>query len=194
MKISEIFYSLQGEGTHTGRAAIFIRFYGCNMSCPFCDEPLHQNYFEEQAESEIIEQLAQYPSKFVIITGGEPSIQNLNGFIQVLQKKGYYIAVESNGFNFENIKSANWITYSPKNWKHVQNTNMVAELKFVVHTTSDMTLLEKAVEQFEGPVYIQPEGKGQNIVAENVKFCIEFIQQKPRFQLSLQTHKLLNIP
>lgn len=194
MKISEIFYSLQGEGAHTGKPAIFIRFYGCNLNCAFCDEPLHLSHFREMEIDQILEEIQQFPAKFIVITGGEPSIQNLEPLISRLKKKGYYIAVETNGFDFQNIAVADWITYSPKNWNKIKDSKKIGEFKFVVNKHSDLKPILNLLKTFDGPIFIQPEGEGQDIIPENIEFCIEFIKQNPTLRLSLQTHKLLNIP
>lgn len=194
MKISDIFYSLQGEGRFTGKPAIFIRFYGCNLKCSFCDEPLHQSHFEELDDKKIIEQVESYPGQFIVITGGEPTLQNLNPFITKLKNMGYYIAVETNGYKLDNISEANWITYSPKDWKEIKSPEKVDEFKFVVNIKSDLKPIIELSETFKGPLYIQPEGKEQNIVSENINFCIDFVKNNPVFTLSLQTHKLLDIP
>ena len=89
MKISEIFYSVQGEGTHVGKPTIFIRVFDCNLDCNFCDEPLHKTVNNEMSEEEVISEIQPFASKHVVITGGEPSLYNLNSFIQKLQSLSY---------------------------------------------------------------------------------------------------------
>ena len=94
-RINDIFYSLQGEGHNTGRAAIFIRFSGCNLKCPFCDTDFSQ--YEELSDDDIIERIKDFPSRFVVLTGGEPSLQVDTPLIDKLHAHGYEIAMETNG-------------------------------------------------------------------------------------------------
>ena len=82
MKINEIFYSLQGEGRNTGRAAVFVRFSGCNLKCPFCDT-LFSSY-REMSNDDIVEAIKQYPARLVILTGGEPTLQVDKPFVDLL--------------------------------------------------------------------------------------------------------------
>ncbi|MBU3916875.1 7-carboxy-7-deazaguanine synthase QueE, partial [bacterium] len=113
MKISDIFYSLQGEGYHSGKAAIFVRFFGCNLICDFCDEPLHKTNFKEMSSTEILRTISVFSSKYLVLTGGEPSLNNINPFIKDLKLRQYRVAVETNGYKPENISESDWITYSP---------------------------------------------------------------------------------
>jgi len=112
-KVVEHFYSIQGEGSWAGEPATFVRLYGCNLACSFCDEPLHKDAgnITEMSHQDI---LNVCKSKRVIITGGEPSLNNINNLIKYLQVNGKLVAVESNGFNYENISMANLATLSPK--------------------------------------------------------------------------------
>ena len=71
-RVNEIFYSLQGEGFHTGRAAVFVRFSGCNLRCPFCDTSFET--YREMSDQEIVQTILQYPARFVVLTGGEPTL------------------------------------------------------------------------------------------------------------------------
>ena len=102
--INEIFYSLQGEGYWSGRAAFFVRFAGCNLSCEFCDTDHTIN--EKLSHSQIIERIlkladvkliSEVKANMVVLTGGEPTIHDLNPLIKVLQDLGFYVALETNG-------------------------------------------------------------------------------------------------
>jgi organic radical activating enzyme len=118
-KIVEVFRSVQSEGTHAGTPATFIRFFGCNLACKFgayeCDEPLHteKDNMTEVSLDDLLETASKGP-KHVVITGGEPSMYDLNQLLGALRKAGHYVQVETNGLNIDNIRSANFITYSPK--------------------------------------------------------------------------------
>ena len=190
LKVVEIFYSIQGEGTQVGVPSIFIRLYGCNLTCAFCDEILHKGAYESLSYHEVIERIKQYPSMHVIITGGEPTLYNLNGFIEFLQAHMYAVAVETNGYNFSNIVNANWVTYSPKDWDNIEK-NGYDEIKFVVGKTSPV---EKILDfKSYKPIFIQPQNEMDRPNQENLNYCIEFVKAHPQFILSVQLHKFLGV-
>ena len=111
MKVNEIFYSLQGEGYHAGKAAVFVRLSGCNLQCPFCDTQ-HESGIE-MTDEDIVSEVAKYPARYVVITGGEPSLQLTNGFVDALHGMGKKVAVETNGTH-PLPQNIDWITLSPK--------------------------------------------------------------------------------
>ncbi len=190
LKIANIFYSIQGEGKFIGTPSIFVRFFDCNLSCSFCDDLDHKKGYEEYSYDELLETIAQYPSKHLIITGGEPTIYELNSFIEFLQDKGYFVAIETNGFKFENVAKADWITYSPKDWDNIKSGGF-SEVKFIVSSSSK---IEKILNfQTDKQIYIQPQNNMDTPDMENMKFCIEFVQNNPHLKLSPQLHKLLEI-
>ena len=94
-KINEIFYSIQGEGYRTGTPAVFIRFSGCNLKCPFCDT--QHSSGREMSDEEIIKEICFYPTRFVVLTGGEPGLQVDREFINKLHQAGKFIQIETNG-------------------------------------------------------------------------------------------------
>ena len=96
-KINEIFYSLQGEGYHTGTPAVFIRFSGCNLKCSFCDTRHEEGVL--MSDDEIIAEVRKYPAVTVILTGGEPSLWIDEIFIDCLHQAGKYVCIETNGTN-----------------------------------------------------------------------------------------------
>jgi len=190
LKVVEIFYSIQGEGTHVGIPCIFIRLQGCNLSCSFCDELLHKGAYETLSFDEVLKRIHSFPSRHVIITGGEPSIYVLNDFIQFLQTHQYFVSVETNGFNFKNIARANWITYSPKDWNAIEKQGY-DEIKFVVSAEAD---IEKILAfQSDKPIFIQPQNETHRPNMKNVAFCIEFVKSHPTFIFSAQLHKFLGV-
>ena len=184
MKINEIFYSLQGEGRNTGRAAVFIRFAGCNLRCPFCDTEF--NTFREMTEEEIMAAIADYPARFVVLTGGEPTLQVDEAFVNLLHQHGYEVAMESNGTRMA-PSNLDWLTVSPKQKPVIQHCN---EVKVVFTNTEEVTDYGLQADYY----YLQPCDVGdatQN--AQIMQACLEYIEQHPRWRLSLQTHKLINI-
>ena len=189
-KIVDIFYSLQGEGTYSGVPSIFVRFSGCHLSCYFCDDEKHKGEFVEYSKESLLEQIQKYTCKQVVITGGEPSIYDLNELIEYLKEQGYYVCVETNGYDLDNVKTADWITYSPKDWDNIEEDGF-SEYKFIVSTVSET---DKILEiQTKKPIYIQPENHFDTPNVVNVRHCIEFVKAHPHFKLSIQMHKYLGV-
>ncbi len=193
MRINEIFYSLQGEGAHTGEAAIFIRFSGCNLRCSFCDTE-HQAY-QDLTESEICSEVAKYPANLVVITGGEPTLQLNDTLISMIHGLGKTIALETNGTR-PIPAGVDWVTVSPKEpfvgsvGKLVIKT--ANELKIVLdgeHHYADPTFGIAADLYFVQPCDTGNELRNQEIIAH----CIDFVKNNPTWKLSLQTHKTLGI-
>ncbi len=176
-KLNEIFYSLQGEGYHTGSPAVFIRFSTCNLKCSFCDTDFSEKL--SLTKEQIYEKIKYYKSKFIIFTGGEPTLQLDKELILYLKDKGYYIAIETNGTNRVD-SNVDWITVSPKS---KINQKIGDELKVVwsIFNKFDYSYLK-----FDN-YYIQPESE------KNIKEIITYIKENPKWKLSLQTHKLLKI-
>jgi len=189
-KIVDIFYSLQGEATYVGVPSIFVRFYGCNLGCYFCDDEKHRGNFDVLTQEELLEKLKNFTCKQVVITGGEPTIYNLNELIGFLQDEGYYVCVESNGYELGNVKKADWITYSPKNWDEIESEGF-SEYKFIVATVSEVDKILAL--QSDKPIYIQPENHFDSANIVNVKYCIDFVKAHPHLKLSVQLHKYLGV-
>lgn len=192
MKVNEIFYSIQGEGFYSGTPAIFIRFSGCNLKCPFCDTK-HQDGVE-MSISDIIKKISGTKSKFVVLTGGEPSLQINEELIKELHSHGYYIAVETNGTK-ELSYDVDWVTCSPKgDWVH-QGENIIdryySEIKVVFDGKNDVDrwLQLKAKHYFLQPCDVGDKGKNQEITQAAVRHCLN----NPKWKLSLQTQKILNV-
>lgn len=190
-KINEIFYSIQGEGRNAGRAAVFIRFSGCNIRCPFCDTK-HQKG-KEMSDLEIINQIAEYPCRFVILTGGEPTLYIDADFVDKLHHKGYEVAIETNGTN---IVPANvdFVTLSPK-FEFVKNSNIKQlvcnELKVIFNSVNNMDAYNVITAKYK---YIQPCDTGDDDTNQmHIVNAIKFVQDNPDWRLSLQLQKILSI-
>ena len=110
-KVNEIFYSLQGEGANAGTPAVFVRFAGCNLRCPFCDTDFDS--YTEMSADEIADEVGQYPADFVVLTGGEPSLQVDENLVAVLRSRDLVIAIETNGTH-PLPYDIDWVTLSPK--------------------------------------------------------------------------------
>lgn len=178
-KINEIFYSLQGEGFHTGCPAIFVRFSGCNLKCSFCDTKHEDGVM--MSDDEIIERVKTYPAKMVILTGGEPSLWIDDEFIERLHEAGKYICIETNGTR-KLPNGIDWVTCSPKGNAPVV-IDRVDEVK-VVYTNQDLRPYEVIPAKHH---YLQP------CSCQNTKEVVELLLKNPSWRLSLQTHKLINI-
>lgn len=190
LNVNEIFYSLQGEGGRVGEASIFIRLSKCNLSCSFCDTDFEEgvDMTLEQLESEI----SQYPCKWIIWTGGEPTLQLTDASLLFFKEKGYKQAVESNGT--KPISDLfDYITCSPKiKYEKVSSIiSRVDEIRIPVKV-GDMLppidILPKAVKYYISPIF---DGDVPN--EDNINYCIELVKQNPAWSLSLQMHKLIHI-
>lgn len=186
MRINEIFYSLQGEGHFTGHAAVFVRLSGCNLRCDFCDTR-HESG-RDMTVDEILQSIDQFESRHVVITGGEPSLQLTEEFVDRLHDRGWYVQVETNGTH-PAPANVDWITCSPKGAPIV--LDRINELK-VVYWGQDITTYE----QMNADEYrLQPCDTGDALRnAENISLAVCYIKSHPLWVLSLQTHKLIQIP
>ena len=205
-KVKEIYYTLQGEGFHSGKAAIFCRFSGCNLwsgreedrsdaVCQFCDTDFWGidgvnggRYSAEKLAKKCNELWPRTKSeKFVVFTGGEPLLQLDNDLLGYFKKLDFFTAVETNG-TLPCPNLIDWICVSPKEGTEIalQTGN---EIK-VVHPQGDSDPSKYDDLQFHH-YYIQPKDCAQ--LQENTNVCIDFCLQNPKWKLSLQTHKLIGI-
>ena len=178
-KINEIFYSLQGEGYHTGKPAVFIRFSGCNLKCPFCDTQHEEGTM--MTDEEIILEVQKYPAELVILTGGEPSLWIDATLIDLLHQAGKYVSIETNGTHPLPM-GIDWITCSPKEGGDVVLKQM-DEVK-VVYLGQPLSPYERLKARH---YFLQP------CSCQNTAETVACILQHPTWRLSLQTHKLINI-
>ena len=179
-KINEIFYSLQGEGYHTGIPAIFVRFSGCNMKCSFCDT-LHEDGIM-MSDEEIISEVVKYPASMVVLTGGDPGLWIDESLVDALHNEGKYVCVETNG-TCVLPGNVDWVTCSPKEGGEVR-LNHIDEVK-VVYVGQDVSVYLDLPARY---YFIQP------CSCSNTEAVIAYILKYPKWRLSLQTHKLLQIP
>lgn len=186
MRVNEIFYSLQGEGAHTGTPAVFLRLSGCNLKCPFCDTDYLE--FVEMSEKEIVDEVSAYPARTVVITGGEPTLQLTASLTDRLHWAGFTIHLETNGTRrLREGVEIDWVTCSPKDGGKVVIQH-IDELK-VVFQNQDMSQYDdlKAKEYRLQP--LDSGNKQKN--AENLKQTIDYVLANPKWKLSLQTHKII---
>lgn len=184
-RVNEIFYSLQGEGFHAGRPAAFLRFSGCNRSCAFCDTD--HGSFELMTAADILEVLSEYPTTYLVVTGGEPLLQLDSELIEALKEAGFFIAVETNG-SLPVPEGVDWVTCSPKSrpWA----IDRCDELKVVFTSPGDVA---EAWAHFRTPhLFVQPLYDASTGTA-NVGEAVRFVLENPRWRLSLQLHRILGI-
>lgn len=188
-KVVEIFTSIQGEAEHTGKPVVFVRLHGCNLNCSFCDEPLHKGpTYTEMTELEIGTQ-CNLPT--IVITGGEPSLTDINPLIVFLKERGYFVCVETNGFSYNNIREANWKTLSPKS-KSIP-AGAWNEIKIPCNEeTFDLDFLKRVASLSPAQLWLQPINGFNTINEEAVKFCFKKCIEL-NLGLSIQLHKMIGV-
>ncbi len=196
LPIMEYFYTIQGEGFYSGRAAYFIRLAGCDVGCVWCDvkeswdaetHPLISYEF-------ILNEIKKTNADFIVITGGEPAMYDLTNLVNLLHNEGLQTAIETSGCY--NLKGAiDWYCFSPKKFKKpceeaYQKAN---ELKVVISHPSDFSWAEEHALKVSSDcqLYLQPEwSKKERFLPE----IIEYVKNNPKWKISHQTHKWMNIP
>lgn len=196
LPLMEQFYTIQGEGYHTGKAAYFIRLGGCDVGCHWCDvkESWDAELHPLTTADAIIEHAKQHPSKAVVVTGGEPLLYNLDYLTRGLQAAGIRTFIETSGA-YPLSGHWDWICLSPKKFKSPLPDVIAAagELKVIVFNKSDFAWAEKHA-ALVSPIcklYLQPEWSKAN---EMTPLIVDYVMQNPKWEISLQTHKYLNIP
>jgi 7-carboxy-7-deazaguanine synthase len=188
--LSEIFYTVQGEGTWTGMPAVFVRLAGCNLSCDFCDTDYSMKALCSigQIVDDVRALSADRPA--IVLTGGEPFAQaETPALIDALRADGRRVHVESNGTIYASLPDDVWLCVSPKERVDPRMAARADEAKLIV----DRRVPEEHVSLFERlPVLLlQPEGNKPH----NVAIAIQYAKAHPRrFRLSLQTHKFIGVP
>ena len=196
LPIMESFYTLQGEGFHQGKAAYFIRLAGCDVGCVWCDvkESWDANLHPKESVEQIIEKAKVNSCRLAVITGGEPTMYNLENLTSELHNEGFATHIETSGAH-PLTGQWDWICLSPKKFKEplpgiLQQAN---ELKVVVFNKSDFAWAEKyaALVSADCKLYLQPEWDKADAITPMI---IDYIKANPRWQLSLQIHKYINVP
>ena len=204
-KIKEIFYSIQGEGFHSGTPAVFIRFSGCNLwsgreedrskaICKFCDTDFLGTggsngglYTAPMLLDKIQELSSASGCRFVVLTGGEPLLQLDEKLIYILKNAGYYLALETNG-TLNAPPGLDWITVSPKAGAALSQKSG-DELK-LVYPQQGLNPAEVENLNFKH-LYLQP--KDDKNLKTNIEKTLNYCLKNPKWKLSLQIHKILNI-
>ena len=195
LPLMEEFYTIQGEGAHTGKAAYFIRIGGCDVGCHWCDvkESWNAKLHPATATELIIENAVKY-SDTVVITGGEPLMWNLDILTQALQNRNVKTHIETSGaYKLSGVWD--WICLSPKKnklpLKEVQER--ADELKIIIYNKNDFKFAEdQAIKVSEHcTLFLQPEWSNRE---KMTPLIVDYVMKNPKWKISLQTHKYLNIP
>jgi len=194
-KICEIFYSIQGEGILQGLPMVFIRFSGCNLRCNFCDTKIAWEDGEMTEAEEIVEEIKKYSCKRVCLTGGEPYLQNLSSFVELLKERKYWVTAETNGTLWQKLP-LDWLTVSPKKESlkrypggyDERFKNTASEFKYVITEEKDFEFVDKEIKK---PVILQPVDNNLKIANKIVEFLKE--SQRENWYLRLQLHKTIKI-
>ena len=190
LALSEIFYSIQGEGTWTGTPAVFVRLAGCNLACDFCDTDYSTKFFASAQEIVTMVRETGGDCPMVVLTGGEPLAQaETPALIEALRRDGRRVHIESNGTIFTELPDDVWLCVSPKERVDQRMAARANEAKLIV----DRRVPEEHLALFaqKPTILLQPEGNRPS----NVALALDYAKAHPqRFRLSLQTHKFIGAP
>jgi organic radical activating enzyme len=196
LPVMEHFYTLQGEGVHTGKAAYFIRLGGCDVGCVWCDvkESWDGGKHPLWKIEDLVSTVKATPAQIVVITGGEPLMHDLLPLTKALHEAGLRTHIETSGSS-PLSGELDWITLSPKKFKAPlpEVLPCASELKIVVFNKSDFDWAEKWARKVstECRLFLQPEwSKAEQMTP----LIVDYIKSHPQWQLSLQTHKYINVP
>lgn len=196
LPVMEHFYTLQGEGYHQGKAAYFVRLGGCNVGCVWCDvkESWSFDAHPHLTIEEIVEHVKNSNTPLAVITGGEPLVHNLNALTKAIRKEGIATNIETSGSS-PLSGSWDWVCLSPKKFKAPLPEVVPAanELKIIVFNKTDFEWGETFATQVNKncKLYLQPEWSR---AAEITPLIVDYIKTNPKWELSLQIHKYINVP
>lgn len=196
LPLMEAFYTIQGEGFHQGKAAYFIRLAGCDVGCVWCDvkESWNADIHPQRSIEEISNFVIQTPANIAVITGGEPLMHNLDDLTGLLRQKNIRTHIETSGA-YPISGEWDWICVSPKKFKAPLPSvlSKANELKVVIYNRSDFEWAENHAAQVPASckLYLQPEWSKAGIMTPLI---VDYIKANPRWELSLQIHKYINVP
>ena len=194
--LMEAFYTIQGEGFHAGRAAFFIRTAGCDVGCVWCDvkESWDKDAHPNTPITKIIDQVKSSGTDFVVITGGEPAMYDLQPLTSALKEVGMEIAIETSGA-YPLSGQLYWVCLSPKKFKFPleENYRQADELKMIIFNSSDFKWAEELMLKVKPTckLYLQTEWDKSN---KMLPLIIDYVKTHNEWKISTQTHKYLNIP
>jgi len=196
LPVMEDFYTIQGEGFHTGGAAYFIRLGGCDVGCVWCDvkESWKAGNHPQVPVEELVQRARSFPARTVVVTGGEPMMHDLDFLTGSLKQENFRLCLETSGA-YPLSGTWDWICVSPKKFKSPLREALLAadELKVVIYNRSDFEWAEqhRLLVSRGCKLFLQPEYSVFNKVAPLI---VEYVKANPVWNISLQAHKVLNIP
>ena len=195
LPLMEEFYTIQGEGFHTGTAAYFIRIGGCDVGCHWCD--VKESWNAEQhppTRAELIVLNAKKYADTIVVTGGEPLTWDMSFLTQKLKENNLKVHIETSGA-YELSGTWDWICLSPKKNKLPTKSvyDKANELKVIIHNKHDLVFAEEQAQLVTSSaiLFLQPEWSKKD---EMTPIIVDYVMQNPKWRISLQTHKYLNIP
>jgi len=196
LPVMEEFYSLQGEGHNTGKAAYFLRIGGCDVGCSWCDvkESWNAELHPLVLTDTILQNILHCPAKAVVVTGGEPLQYNLDYLCRLLKENNIQTFLETSG-SFQVSGEWDWICLSPKKKSPPMDEvfGLASELKVIIHDESDFIWAEENAKKLtsETILLLQPEWSRRK---EMMPLIVSYILNHPKWNISLQSHKYMNIP
>ena len=191
----ESFYSIQGEGFHSGRPAYFIRLSGCDVNCHWCDVKESWDISKEQYTEvdEIVNKVLKTSAELVVITGGEPLMHDLSDLTKALKKEDKKIHIETSGTH-PFTGDFDWICFSPKKFKKPLDIyfSISDELKIIICNKSDFKWAEQLSKKVKKntKLIMQPEWSREEVISPLI---LEYIKLNPKWRISVQTHKYLSL-
>lgn len=196
LPLMEAFYTIQGEGYHSGKSAFFLRIGGCDVGCHWCDvkESWNADLHPPTDIHKMIDQILDYPAKTVVVTGGEPLMWNMQPLTDSLHNKGMSVHIETSGA-YPLSGDFDWICLSPKKNNPPKEAIIpkANELKVIIHNMNDFKWAEQFASQcsLTCKLYLQPEwSKAKEMMPE----IVDYVMNNPKWNISLQSHKYMNIP
>ena len=196
LPLVEQFYTLQGEGFHTGKAAYFIRIGGCDIGCRWCDSKISWSpgIHRLVPVNEILDKVLETPARSVVVTGGEPSLYNLKPLCDILKAQNIETFIETSGA-YPLTGTWNWICVSPKRNVHPDASmyERANELKVIIYEDGDIEWAEECAKKVSPTclLYLQPEWSR---FAINIDKIVDYAKNHPQWMVSLQSHKFMKIP
>lgn len=194
--VMEHFYTIQGEGVHTGKPAYFIRLAGCDVGCVWCDvkESWLTKGVAVHTADEICVWVKKTMAQIVVITGGEPAMYDCNELVDALHKEGYRVHVETSAA-YALRGNYDWVCISPKKFKQpvLEEMKHASELKVIVLNTSDFEWAKQWANTCneDCALIIQPEWEHRDRMLPQI---IQFVKSNPRWRIGIQSHKIIQVP
>ncbi|MBR7183034.1 MAG: 7-carboxy-7-deazaguanine synthase QueE [Alistipes sp.] len=196
LPLVEDFYTIQGEGFHTGKPAYFIRLGGCDVGCKWCDAKYTWNpkLFPPTDIETVVRRAVECSAKSIVITGGEPLLYPLDPLTKRLKEEGLQIFLETSG-SHPFSGTFDWVCLSPKRKQPPlpQAFDKADELKVIIETAEDFEWAEQNAERVSDKclLYLQPEWSRSEVMMESI---VEYAKSHPKWSISIQSHKFMHIP